>query len=341
MINAPSISTNILDIYDSASKGESYLLATLCRVLNCQTASIQVFPYKQDPFKTSTPLSYSHSLKDQARKHSAKNNCISPSMIKLDDKTAAIPFKANTSISCYLFIDLTIQSTETFLPNLNTDNLYEHIIEALNISYKITQQENDLQSIHYVLDHYPMPILAIDENLDTFFSNLPAQQLLQKVSPSSSNKHVSLLTLCQPDKHQLLKQALLNSLKSKVSTSNHLIIKFNEAPLTLIITNTAPNVFRHLSGNNTSWVYLLNPDFTNTLKLHPEFQALHLSATEIELSCALFNGHSLSQVAEQRHVSKQTVRKQLQSILRKTNCESQEHLMLFLFRNYIHYGLMH
>jgi DNA-binding CsgD family transcriptional regulator len=56
-----------------------------------------------------------------------------------------------------------------------------------------------------------------------------------------------------------------------------------------------------------------------------------LSPSEIELAKALFKGLSLNEITEARHVSKQTVRKQLQSILRKTGADSQEALIVLLF----------
>ena len=84
--------------------------------------------------------------------------------------------------------------------------------------------------------------------------------------------------------------------------------------------------------NKVSWIYLLKPNYSQTLKIHKGFQDLGLSTAETELSTLLFDGKSLNDISEQRHVSKQTVRKQLQSVLRKTNCDSQENLMIFFIR---------
>lgn len=56
-----------------------------------------------------------------------------------------------------------------------------------------------------------------------------------------------------------------------------------------------------------------------------------LSPTETMLAKALFQGKSLNEICAYRQVSKQTLRKQLQSILRKTATESQEELILLIF----------
>ncbi len=57
----------------------------------------------------------------------------------------------------------------------------------------------------------------------------------------------------------------------------------------------------------------------------------NLTPSEAELSQAIFHGKSLQEITENRHVSKQTVRKQLQSVMKKTGTESQETLLLLLF----------
>lgn len=344
MNNAPSISKNILDLYDSASKGQSYLLETLRCLFNCQATSIQKFPCTEDPFSTSQtyrpepPISL---ISQTSSNLTSKKSSDFKSIVKFDVETTALLFKSDNLVNCYLVIHYSTQNNLTSPFTQESNELSDHVIEALNISYQITQQENDLKSIHFVLDHYPIPALAIDDGFNTIFTNQAAQRLLQKASIQRGPKQESLLKLCQPSNHYKLKQALTNSLNGNNPASQHLTINFKETTLALIVTtaNTVPNVFRRFSRNNISWVYLLNPDYTITLKSHPEFQALGLSTAEIALSSALFNGQSLNVIAEQRHVSKQTVRKQLQSVLRKTDCESQENLMIFFFENYVHYGL--
>lgn len=347
MNTALSTSPNIFELYDSASKGQSFLLAALSRLFNCKETSIETFLCTEDPFistsitvenNSKSCLENQETLDSTQKKHSNLST-----IVKHDGEVTALPFKSNNLVNCYLLIHQPSLANHiaTFTPEAN--ELKSHVIEALNISYKITQQEHDLESIHYVINHYPIPAMAIDDRLNIVFTNNAAQRTLQKATAHTVTKQDNLLQLCQPDSHATLKQALLQSLNGHALTSRHLIVDFNKTPLTLIVmtTNTVPNIFRHFSRNNISWVYLLNPDYTQPLKSHPDFQALGLSSAEVELSCALFIGQSLNEIAELRRVSKQTVRKQLQSILRKTHCENQETLMIFFFENYIHYGLTH
>jgi DNA-binding CsgD family transcriptional regulator len=344
---ALSTSPSIFDLYDSASKGQSFLLVTLSRLFNCQATSIETFRCTEDPFIRASitikhdPQSYldKQELPSSTQKKSDSLNAI----VKHDGDVTALPFKSSNLVNCYLLIHHATQHNHSCSFTAEADELSSHVIEALNISYKITQQENDLKSIHYVLDHYPIAAVAIDECLNSVFTNQAAQRTLQKATAHTVTKQENLLQLCQPNSHATLKKALINSLNGNALKSRHLIIDFNKTPLTLIVTttNTVPNVFRHVSRNTISWVYILNPDYTRSLKSHTGFQALGLSTAEVELACALFIGQSLNEIAELRCVSKQTVRKQLQSILRKTDCENQESLMIFFFESYIHYGLTH
>lgn len=55
------------------------------------------------------------------------------------------------------------------------------------------------------------------------------------------------------------------------------------------------------------------------------------TSSETELVKLLFLGLNLQEIAEYRSVSKQTVKKQLQSIFKKTFCDSQEALILIIF----------
>jgi len=336
---------DLLDLYDSVSKGQVCLLDTLCRLLYCQSALIQEYPQSEDPFSPLFTFAQGQSQpfkNDVGFVSSIKQpQGISPSFI-IDDDIAALLFRSNDYVNSYLILQVPELKHQQNLITPETEELVFHIKEALNISYKMTQQETDLKSIHYVLDHYPVPAIAIDDHLNTIFINKSARALLHTKAIQQITKNENLLKLCRNANHQpKLKQALTRSLTGTSVSSQYLHVDINGTtqPIVIAATNTLPNVFRHFSRNYVSWVYLLKPDYSNTLKSHPEFQALGLSTTETELATLLFEGKSLNEISELRHVSKQTVRKQLQSVLRKTACESQENLMLFFFENFIHYGL--
>jgi len=342
--SALAISSNLFELYGSVSKGQAHLLDTLCRLFHCQSASIQEYPRTEDPFLALITFKQGQ-IKTALTKPLQLNH-----QFILDEHIAAFPFKSNNVVNCYLILQFSQQGHHQTLFEPELETLIAHVKEALNMSYKITQQESDLKSIYYVLDHYPIPAIAIDNQLNTLFINHSAHALLQNNSnqlQNNSNQLIcqkeNLLKLCSNENHQqLLKQALTNSLSGNTTENRYLKIDINNKPLPVILVacNSVPNVFRHYARQQVSWMYLLKPDYTQSLKSHSGFQGLGLTSTEAILACALFEGKSLNDISEQRYVSKQTVRKQLQSVLRKTHCDSQESLMLFLFENYIHYDLI-
>ena len=67
----------------------------------------------------------------------------------------------------------------------------------------------------------------------------------------------------------------------------------------------------------------VNKDFLKQLYM--------LTPSEAELATSIFKGLSLQEISEVRAVSKQTIRKQCQSVLKKTQCENQEALIIEIF----------
>jgi len=356
MIAAHATSSSLIDLYDSVPKGEVALLKTLAKLFACQKVSI-----KEQP--TETYLETRDSDKEDIQQ--------SPSSFILNGKSALLPFKSNQRIHAYLSIEFASeQQVDECLKSPNMLSLLPHINQALGMSYQLTQQETDLDSIHYVLNHYPIPCIAIDNHFNTVFSNRAAQELLtplrqslsiQSLSPGSlstgshlrvdtvsslraiARENINLLTLCRHEKQkQELKLAISNSFTGNDINSRHMNIELANQNIPLIISasNSLPNIFQHYSRDSLSWVYFLSADYTQTLKSHSNFKSLKLSAAETSLATLLFEGNNLNDIAETRNVSKQTVRKQLQAILRKTACENQETLMIFFFEQCVHYSLM-
>jgi DNA-binding CsgD family transcriptional regulator len=334
---------NLFELYGSVSKGQAALLGTLQDIFTSETTTI---------------------IEKVHAKHN--NNIVDstdPALFTVQGRHAQLRFL--TTAMTDVLLSLQFRSAEHCLERIHHPQvikLVNHIRQALNMSYTISQQESDLDSIQYVIDHYPAPTLAIDNHLNTIFCNTPAKQTLYTAlkgsdsAPSEDQQalslselkaigrdHFNFLTLCSNEHQQhALKQALIKHLKKQSNKSQYLniLIGKKSIPIVLVSPLSVPNIFRNVSRNNIVWVYLLNTDFSQALKRHSNFQALNLSTAEAELSILLFEGKSLIEISESRKVSKQTVRKQLQAVLRKTQCENQEGLILFLFDQCIRHTLI-
>jgi DNA-binding NarL/FixJ family response regulator len=107
--------------------------------------------------------------------------------------------------------------------------------------------------------------------------------------------------------------------------ANHPLRMLFHAPASLDMLPAAKELDHHKQATAANDIF--------ELEVSKESLIAHfkLSPSEIELAKALFKGFSLNEITEVRNVSKQTVRKQLQSILRKTGADSQEALIVLLF----------
>ncbi len=118
--------------------------------------------------------------------------------------------------------------------------------------------------------------------------------------------------------------------------THHPLVKFQIARPSLeafgfLPTPNKPSILTKLEQTYQSAVIAANSEIN--LELSKDFlkQVYSLTPSEAELTKFLFNGRSLQNVADIRLVSKQTIRKQFQSVLKKTQCESQEALIIEIF----------
>jgi len=360
LINTASSSDpSLFELYDSVSIGQEALLTTLLRLLTCQHIAIQEREKEQVQTKTvpSAPADtniriFNRELSEKKQQAEIRDDTTQATFI-LNGSSALLLFKSDLKSNTYLSLDFTTPSDcQRQLQSPEIQRLLPHIKQALSITDQITQQETELEAVNYVLDHYPIPSLAIDRQFNVIFSNqaaqtqltLMTQELIDISSQSLARETVNLLSLCtQASQRQQLRQILTESQINDVPINHYLHLELSGQRIPLVISsrNKLPNAISHCSQGKLAWIYLLNQNYILALKKHSNFKRLKLSAAETELATHLFAGESLNDIAETRHVSKQTVRKQLQSVLRKTHCENQEELMLFFFEQCIHYSLIH
>lgn len=149
--------------------------------------------------------------------------------------------------------------------------------------------------------------------------------------------------LARPDLQELiphLRQALLiaREISEQIGDIQALEYVIRHHPLKALFNN-CPATPYFMSSLQQPGPPAANQVFALEISKQSLSHHFSLSPSEIELTQALFSGLSLNEITEQRHVSKQTVRKQLQSILKKTGANSQEALMLLMFDRCLLSGL--
>ena len=337
----------LIKIYQHVTLGPKSLINALRNLFVAQFATIEFV-------SSSCSLESKQTINESRLQEGVQNN-IHFGSFQLNSDTAVLPF--NNDQGSYLIFQLKFLNPETcrqVITNPKVITISPHIKQALTMCIDLSQQKQDLSSTEHVLKKYPLPICVIDNHLNNIFTNHAFEKHLSdstictnlssiKEIRAIARSDTNLLSYCENDKDkQLLKTALKALSSSKEETSHYLKLLINgtETPVILTTTGYVPNVFRHYARDNLVWIHLLNNDYSQALKNNERFKGLGLSKTEQELSTLLFQGHSLNDISDARNVSKQTVRKQLQSTLRKTNCESQEDLIKFLFQHCLQFCLI-
>ena len=73
-----------------------------------------------------------------------------------------------------------------------------------------------------------------------------------------------------------------------------------------------------------------HPDFTPTVDVHLLRRVFHLSVTESQVVLLFIEGYSVKEIAQKHRVESDTIRKQLQSIYKKTSTSRQAELVKLL-----------
>lgn len=345
---------SLADLYETVAEDQAALLRILQRIFVCETLSIVELTPKErhELFRTSVVASDACTItKDCATGLLPRVNLSGPFIFH--HSLALLFIRSQGEVSVYLSIEYArAGQMREQLRSPGVVDMLPHIKQAVAMSLRIGRQESDQQAVLYVLDHYPIPSIAIDNNNKTLFSNLAARRLCGH-SPSTHPKGTrnylqvkSPLNLLGPDgplaESRMLRR-LLNDMWADVSAaSRYLRLTINNVSLPVVISpaTTVPLLFRQFSREAVVWVYILKAELNGALKLNARFQHWGLSVAETELASRLFEGMTLKEIADARNVSAQTVRKQLQSVFRKTRCDTQEDLMKFLFEQFIQHELI-
>lgn len=245
-----TINDIVIRIFEEASQGTLPLLGYLKQVLECSNIRLIYEHINKTTVSESfqdASLSF-HALSEEP----IFNTFYHPDIQLSESAPNQFVFTIDQQDEIYLvFLFQHHSHLKKSLESSDVIALLPHIKQAILLANQISEQQNDLYSIHYVMENYSW------HNLN----KLDAQQ----------NDH--LLASSKPANNKV----------------------------------QAPNI--------------------ETEQLSHLF---HFTPSETELTKLLLSGLSLQDIADHRNVSKQTIRKQLQAILKKAQCDSQEKLMLIM-----------
>lgn len=335
-------STATIKLYESAASGLSALKDLLSGILNTQSIQIQE---RFVQWRSELP-GYTQSIELLDGQGEGTHT----SLLLLNNKEAFLCIPLDNKV------ELVVSGDQSALARIvhdeNIHRIYPHINQALVLCHKVSSQKQDLNSIDKTLDHFSIPLLAVDDHLNTIFANKMAREKFSHVVETSdrdlvsslriqARDHIDFLGLCDTQANRAtIRNAILTPSSQYKKSTGDISINGKRYPIIISATNSVPSLFRHYSRSSVAWIYILDAQYAQHIENSRGFRSLDLSKTEKELCILLFEGKSIADIAEYRRVADQTIRKQLQSILRKTNLKSQEELIIYLFENCIEYRLV-
>jgi DNA-binding CsgD family transcriptional regulator len=211
-------------------------------------------------------------------------------------------------------------------------SLVPHLQRAARISgcFATMRRERD-----EVLDRLPMGIIVLDEAGKVEFLNSSAETILAKkdglcwgvggISASSPSQSAHL--------HSLISEAILTASGKGVGGGGSLSIdRFSQnRPLSLLVAPLMPRSLSPFSQSGPSVViFITDPDALQPANPKHLAEIFGLTPAESRVADQLVQGKSLSDAADELHITSQTARTHLKRIFGKTNTNRQSELMRLL-----------
>lgn len=196
--------------------------------------------------------------------------------------------------------------------------LLPHFERSIRIVYKKMNLEKRVEHFSQLVNQLPYGFLCVDAQNNLLIVNHAAEILLN---------HSEAFT-DQDGRLQFLPAKLVDAFRQYHSFAIDSIVPVSEAlNVEYHCEKTATKYFFHIYCIQFEPIQfaieiyesqLQLPYFSDVLKSH-----FRLSKTELEVALSLMEGNSAQEIAEQRHISKVTVKTHIRKIYRKTNSNSQ------------------
>lgn len=213
--------------------------------------------------------------------------------------------------------------------------LNKHIRRALNFQHRIDLLEETLIRSNNILNLIEFGLVLYDVNKIPVFINAAAQRMLD--ANDGLRLGTNEIEIGDRDSNERF-QALLGSLYKNdlpnAQRAGGIVVAPRLSRLRPYSLMVAPMKSQKLSMENaTAVVFLFDPHIRKTTTVDMLVSSYELTRAEAELAHYLALGHSLEEAAQQRGVSRNTIKTQLQSIFHKTETSRQSELVSLLLRS--------
>lgn len=221
------------------------------------------------------------------------------------------------------------------------EELAPHLVRAARISHFRNQQPVDSQFTCDILELLPFPILLLDPECRVQNMNSRADALLRKMEALFLSADGHLHAVDPSGDVELKSRVHALSTVRRRSSEVFALAKHGEAghyfvnvlALTGAMAGLASQGYERFDIGNPPLALILQ-DGAEALELTHEslWRMFGLTSAEAELASSLLKGLTIGEYAAARAISKQTLRNQLASVMRKTDTCRQSQLVALLTR---------
>lgn len=203
----------------------------------------------------------------------------------------------------------------------HSQQLAEHFIRAFHILEKLgRQKKHTSQLVSHLIDEREVPSVAITSDTSIVYSNIRAQNIFKNLKENSKLLKTSL--------NDLLHASSIDSLASGI---NKLYATHSPLPVLVLLPNRVPALLllQQLLDDNTIIVDIAGSSWDSRVE-QTLVSMYGLTNRECQVAAYLYQGFNSNEIAERKNRSIETVRKQVKSVLNKTQTHSQTKLMRLL-----------
>ena len=210
------------------------------------------------------------------------------------------------------------------------ERIMPHLRHSYRVRHAMQKAEQQCATLRETLHALPNPVLILDGDARIQFANHAAEMLLAARDGLClrGGQVMAADRRQQAQFAEALARALRTRRSAEAAAPNPCLLGRPRSERPLILT-FAPTGTEQDDGAGPLVAVLVDPGPQASAPLQQLSAALHLSAAEAGLLRNLTDGKSLSQIAEQRQVSVNTLRVHLSRLFQKTGTHRQAELVRF------------
>ncbi len=207
--------------------------------------------------------------------------------------------------------------------------LVPHLRRSCMIHKKFSEVKSVLNTGTELLNRLPVGLVLFDKCGQAVFVNRMAESLIR----CSDGFRLNTAGRCQADsanETRALRQLISNAIELGHGNAMNLHRGSSSRPLSAIVVSLQNQPLPFIGSVPTVALFLCDPDLPLNLDDSLLTQCYGLSPAEAKLATALLRGQTVSDYAQTRGISNNTVKTQLKQVLEKTQTHRQSELIQLL-----------